>query len=376
MKHLLLIIMICLITYVCNATQPVVSSSSAVQRTDGSKIVDIYFDVADAEDDSVFIIINLSFDGGETFTFSPTTVNTSGDINKIAIGRGKHIIWSAGNEELPFDGTQFAIKVQAWDTIPIPLNFVFVHGGTFTMGNTYNGTSSDGLLHQVTVSSFYIDKKEVTQQQWFDVMGTNPSHFTGDPSRPVEQVSWYSAIAYCNKRSMSEYLTPCYTYGEYGTNPDEWPAGWNVGAHNNFTCNFSDNGYRLPTEAEWEYAAKGGALSHNYQYSGSNALSTVAWFYGSSSGQTHSTGVLLPNELNTFDMSGNVWEWCWDWYDGSYYNTSPSINPTGPETGSFRVDRGGSWGDGASLCRVSLRNLYTPSGTAVSLGFRLVRALP
>jgi formylglycine-generating enzyme len=376
MKHMLLIIIISLIAYVCYATPPVVTNASANQRTDGSKIVDIYFDVADEEDLNVYIIVNLSFDGGSTFTFTPTVNNMSGDFNYIPVGTGKHIIWNAGNEAQQFDGVEFAVKIQAWDTIPIPLNFVFVQGGTFTMGNTYNNNNADGLLHQVSLTSFYIDKYEVTQQEWIDVMGTNPSHFQGDLARPVEQVSWYSAIAYCNKRSMLEYLTPCYTYIGYGTNPAEWPEGWNQGAHDNFTCNFTDNGYRLPTEAEWEYAAKGGNLSHNYLYSGSNLLSVVSWCYANSSQQTHPVGQLLANELATADMSGNVWEWCWDWYDGSYYNTSPSLNPTGPATGSFRVDRGGSWGDGGSLCRVALRNLYTPSGTAVSLGFRLVRALP
>jgi formylglycine-generating enzyme len=376
MKHMVLIIMISLIAYLCYATQPIVTNSSAVQRTDGSKIVDIYFDVSDASHDSVYVIVNLSFDGGSTFTFTPTAINVSGDINKIPVGTGKHIIWNAGNESRQFDGNQFAVKVQAWDNIPIPVNFVFVQGGTFTMGNTYGNNNNDGLLHQVTLTSFYIDKYEVTQQEWINVMGSNPAHFQGDLSRPVEQVSWYSAISYCNKRSMAEYLTPCYTYTDYGTNPDQWPEGWNQGANNNITCNFTDNGYRLPTEAEWEYAAKGGNLSHNYLYSGSNLLSVVSWCYSNSSQQTHPVGLLAASELTTFDMSGNVWEWCWDWYDGGYYSSSPSFDPTGPASGSFRVDRGGSWGDGGSLCRVALRNLYTPSGTAVSLGFRLVRALP
>ncbi|HNW99970.1 MAG TPA: formylglycine-generating enzyme family protein [Candidatus Cloacimonadota bacterium] len=376
MKQLWIIILISFAAHLCFAVQPVVTNSSASQRTDGSKIVDIYYDVSDAEHDSVYVTLKLSFDGGSTFTFSPTMPNLSGDINKIPVGTGKHIIWNAGNEGQNFDGSQFAMKIQAWNTIPVPTNFAFVQGGTFTMGNTYGNSSSDGLLHQVTLTSYYIDKYEVTQQEWLDVMGTNPSHFTGNLSRPVEQVSWYAAIAYCNKRSMMEYLTPCYTYEGYGTNPDDWPAGWNSGAHNNFVCNFNDNGYRLPTESEWEYAAKGGNLSHNYQYSGSNNLSLVAWYYGNSTAQTHAVSALSANELAAYDMSGNVWEWCWDWYDGGYYSVSPTVNPTGPETGSFRVDRGGSWGDGASLNRVALRNLYTPSGTAVSLGFRLARSLP
>ncbi len=248
---------------------------------------------------------------------------------------------------------------------PPPANFVFVQGGTF-----HNGTSN------VTLSSFYIDKYELTQAGYQAVMGTNPSYFGGNPNRPVEIVSWFNAIEYCNRRSIQEGLTPCYSYSSYGTNPANWPGGWNSTSsnHTNVSCNWTANGYRLPTEMEWMFAAKGGNQSQGYTYSGSNTIADVAWYSSNSGSRTHDVGEKTANELGTFDMSGNVWEWVWDIY-GSYPSGSQT-NPTGANSGSNRVERGGSWDSSAYGCTVSLRYSYVATFSNLNLGFRCVRVSP
>jgi formylglycine-generating enzyme required for sulfatase activity len=233
-----------------------------------------------------------------------------------------------------------------------PKKMIYVEGGTFQMGST-NGGSSEQPIHTVTVSSFLIGKYEVTQKEWQEVMGYNPSYSEGD-NRPVESITWYDAVEFCNKLSEKEGLTPAYTIN-----------GFDV------SCNWSANGYRLPTEAEWEYAAKGGKKSKNYKYSGSDNIDDVAWYDANSDGRSHDVGTKAPNELGIYDMSGNVWEWCWDWY-GSY-SSSPSSNPRGPNSGSSRVDRGGSWSYYDGSCRVAYRNYRSPGDSLDVFGFRIVR---
>ena len=231
---------------------------------------------------------------------------------------------------------------------------VFVKGGTFTMGSN-NGDSDEKPTHRVTVGDFYIGKYEVTQKQYREIIGSNPSRFKGD-NNPVEEVTWYDAVEFCNKLSQSEGLTPCYTIN--GTN---------------VTCNFSANGYRLPTEAEWEYAACSGGRDDR-KWSGTNSESSIknyAWYSSNSSSKTHPVGTKQPNDLEIYDMSGNVWEWCWDWY-GSY-SSSNQTNPTGPASGSYRVIRGGSWDGGSSHCRTANRNVVYPTSSYSSVGFRILR---
>jgi len=235
----------------------------------------------------------------------------------------------------------------------MPANMVRVEGGTFAMGNTLDGGGDDEKpVHQVTVSSFWMAKYEVTQREWREVMGNNPSHFDGE-NRPVEQVSWLDAINYCNKRSIKEGLTPCYTR-----------SGDTV------TCNWQANGYRLPTEAEWEYAARGG---RDTQYAGSDDVDAVAWYYGNSGNRTQAVGQKCANGLGLYDMSGNVWEWCWDWY-GSYSGSFES-DPRGASSGSDRVYRGGSWYTFHALARVALRGRRSPGDRGDLMGFRVVRSL-
>ena len=212
---------------------------------------------------------------------------------------------------------------------PVSGNMVRINGGTFQMGSN-NGYRDEEPVHTVTVSSFYMGKYEVTQKEYREVMGTNPSNFKGD-NLPVEQVSWYDAVEYCNKRSQREGLTPAYTIDKSRKDPNntstydtvKWVVTWNKNA----------NGYRLPTEAEWEYAAKGGNGSPgNYTYAGSNNADEVAWYIGS---KTQNVGTKKPNGLGLYDMSGNVWEWCWDWY-GSY-SSAAQTDPAGASSGSHRV---------------------------------------
>ena len=250
----------------------------------------------------------------------------------------------------------------------MPANFVEVEGGTFS-----NGTS------QVTVSSFYLDKYQLTQADYQAVMGTWNSDPLGDGTAgigsdyPVYYVTWFNAIEYCNRRSRQEGLTPCYSYSNYGTNTDNWPSGWNTSNanHTNVNCNWTANGYRLPTEMEWMFAAKGGNLSQGYTYSGSNTIGDVAWYTPNSDRTTHTVGTKTANELGLYDMSGNVWQWCWDIY-GSYPSGSQN-NPTGSNSGSNRVLRGGSWLSDAHYCTVSYRGSSLATYSGYNIGFRVCR---
>jgi formylglycine-generating enzyme required for sulfatase activity len=245
-------------------------------------------------------------------------------------------------------------------------DLVLVAGGTFSMGDTDGGgESNEKPVHQVTVSSFYMARTEVTQKEFGAVMGINPSQHRGD-DRPVENVTWYDAVAFCNEKSRREGLRQVYSIsgiqknGDGTINTAEVSADWRA------------TGYRLPTEAEWEYAAKGGTKSRGYQYSGGNDLAPIAWHGANSNGETHPVGTKQPNELGLFDMSGNVWEWCWDWY-GAYAEGSQT-DPHGPAEGSLRVGRGGAWRSPAERERTALRfNNYPPAHRSLLLGFRPVR---
>ena len=241
-------------------------------------------------------------------------------------------------------------------------NMVYVEGGIFQMGSN-TGPDEQQPLHQVRVSSFYIGKYEVTQAEYEEIMGSNPSRFKSRTSgdMPVDSVSWSNAVKYCNKRSEAEGFAPCYTVSE-----------------NSIICDWNANGYRLPSEAEWEYAARGGKHHSAYQYSGSNDIDEVAWSgEGNTEFTTYTVGMKKNNALGIFDMSGNVWEWCWDWYDRDYYSNSTAENPYGPisSPSGERVARGGCFANNAAFCECIGRWSFKESTVSDNVGFRVVRSI-
>jgi len=282
---------------------------------------------------------------------------------------GKHIEWSTENEGLRLDGNQYRIRLTADDgsSPSLPQNFVFVPGGT-----CFNGVGN------VTVSDFYIDKYEVTQESYQQIMGYLPSDNNGvGPLFPVYWVTWFDAVEYCNSRSIEENISPCYSYLDYGTNPQNWPAGWKNDYYNHtfISCNWSANGYRLPTVAEWTFAAKGGNYSMGFSYSGSNIIDMVAWYDQNSDGTTQWVGIKSANELGLHDMTGNVWEWCLDIH--AALPSEPQTNPHGPVSGSCRVTRGASYSTAITYCPVDFHNNGGHADSyRYNVGFRLVRISP
>jgi formylglycine-generating enzyme required for sulfatase activity len=271
-----------------------------------------------------------------------------------------------------------AITDRTGGTTTIPPNFVRIQGGTFLMGSPPNEPereNDEGPQHQVTVSSFYMSRHEVTQGEWYELMRTTvlqqrdmnarswPLPGEGD-NYPMYYVSWYEAVEYCNRRSEREGLTPAYTIDKGRSDPNSisendtirWLITWNRNA----------NGYRLPTEAEWEYACRAGTVTPFN--TGNNITIRLANCYGE---RTTTIGSFAPNPWGLYDMHGNVWEWCWDW-KGNYSGGAQS-DPMGVVSGSYRVIRGGSWENGGQFLRSARRGGSTPWGGFISVGFRLVR---
>ena len=254
-------------------------------------------------------------------------VNGDGKVNSADVVSVYNAISNGWTE--PAKDKEFTVNGVTFKMIP-------VEGGTFTMGATpeqQNPYSDEEPAHQVTLSSYAIGETEVPQALWKAVMGNNPSRLQGD-DRPVENVSWNDCQTFISKLNK-----------------------------------LADKKFRLPTEAEWEFAARGGNKSTAYQYSGSNNVGDVTWYYNNSTSITHPVKTKQPNELGIYDMSGNVSEWCQDWY--GRYPSDSQTDPTGPNEGSSRVSRGGSWGAGAWYCRLAVRDHDSPDSWYYTLGFRL-----
>ncbi|MEA3446914.1 MAG: SUMF1/EgtB/PvdO family nonheme iron enzyme [Bacteroidota bacterium] len=269
-----------------------------------------------------------------------------------------------------------------------PPGMLWIDGGNFNMGDVWDtGDSVEKPVHNVTLSGFFIGKHEISNAEFISFLNGvgadadgkynghklldmdddycsikyhdgsfsySQSEFSEGNNSAVAEVTWYGAIEYCNSLSLENELDPCYTIGD------------------EVTCNFSANGYRLPTEAEWEYAARGGGRS-DQQYAGTNSeeeISNYAWTQGNADNKTHNVGTKSPNDLGLYDMSGNVHEWCWDWY-GSY-NSDDQIDPRGPSDGYYRILRGGSWILNAYECRTAKRFYCFPPDCTDLIGFRIV----
>jgi formylglycine-generating enzyme required for sulfatase activity len=274
------------------------------------------------------------------------------------------------------------------------IEMVFVNGGKFSMGNQgnprgrmeYSQQELEWPRHDVTISDFSIGKYEVTQGQYYEVTGMKPSNASKNPDDkspdgwkklPVENVSWYDALVFCNMLSIKEKLRPVYSINgsfdpdDWGDTPERGSAVWDA-----VVMEVKAEGYRLPTEAEWEYAARGGAESKKlFKFAGSDNADQVAWYSGTLNrppiGAIHEVGKKQPNELGLYDMSGNVMEWCWDW--SSRYNEDAQVNPLGPPRGLYRVIRGGGWSYQVNFSRILYRHQNLPQFIGVNLGFRVVR---
>lgn len=227
------------------------------------------------------------------------------------------------------------IQNKTYNVNGVSFKMIAVEGGTFRMGSR-DGEDNVGPVHLVTLSDYYIGETEVTQELWTAVMGNNPSWFTGNSQLPVERISWDDCQTFIRKLN-----------------------------------NLTGETFNLPTEAQWEYAARGGNMSKGYIYSGSNTIDEVAWYHDNSNYTTHPVRTKAPNELGIYDMSGNVWEWCADWYGN--YSSSAQTNPTGGDTGSSRVYRGGSYSFNVACCRVYYRANLTPISKFDDNGLRLAQ---
>jgi formylglycine-generating enzyme required for sulfatase activity len=242
------------------------------------------------------------------------------------------------------------------------VEMVSLPGGEFLMGSD-NGNADETPAHKIKVSPFLIDKFEVTHALFTKAQLPNPSHWQDNPKKPVERVRWQDAKQYCNERSLLEKLKPCYNE----KTPD-------------FNCDYAANGYRLPTEAEWEYACRAGTVA-SYDFGQPDKLRQFAWFADNATEKTHAVGEKKPNHWGIFDLYGNVSEWCEDVYSATYYKESPTVDPTGPTSAGKdvkRVMRGGSWKASADMCRATLRQSERTGDSDACFftdycGFRCVR---
>jgi len=398
---------------------PEVSEVTANQRGDDSKLVDIRYDLSDADGDSCTVWIAVSNDGGGSWRVPVFSVSGHWGVG-VTPGNNKHIVWDAG-ADVPGMMGSFRARVFADDGKSSD-SLALIPAGFFEMGDHFSEASSNELpVHTVYLDSFMMSRFEVTNQQYCEFLNNSLSagqievrdgtvYAVGDDDpycdtkeassysrilfagvaftveadkqdHPMVMVSWYAAVAFCNWKSEQEGFEGCY-------NLSTW------------TCDFAKTGFRLPTEAEWEYAARGGLAGKRYPW-GDSILSSQANYYtsgnpyetgdypwttpvgfydgqlrqktdfnwpGSATSYQTTSGV---NSYGLYDAAGNVFEWCNDWYDSDYYDSSPGVNPQGPTSGTSRVIRGGGWISGEDGCRASYRYFNGPTYRLNDFGFRL-----
>jgi sulfatase modifying factor 1 len=368
------------------AADPVLSNLTAAQRP-GTKLVDIRYDVA-ADTPTVKVTLEISSDGGTTYSV-PVTSATGAVGDGVPVGMGKTITWDAG---VDWDGKftfQTRYRVVAEDIHP---GFSIIPAGSFTMGRTSDDTDTDAPPVKVTLSAFHMGRHEVTKALWDEVRNSALANGYTDlatgagkaANHPVQTVSWWDVIKWCNARSQMEGLTPCYTVsGSVMKNGTAAPM-----------VNWSSNGYRLPTEAEWEKAARGGLTGKRFPWdtdkisqSNANYYASTTYIYDSSGSAnnyhptyatgwkpyTSPVGSFAANGYGLNDMAGNVDEWCWDFYERSTY-VNRATDPRGPASGERRVHRGGSWAFAAAYCTVADRGTHHPASSYNFIGFRVARS--
>lgn len=363
------------------AAPPVVSGITASQRA-GTQLVDIYYNVSDADGNSpVTIYVAISDNAGASYNV-PVFTLTGAVGPGVVPGNSLHITWNAGTDWPGRFNNQCKVKIIADDGTapPAPANMAYIPAGAIQMGDNLDGNTSAMPVHTVYISAFFMDKYEVRKELWQTVYAwaagnsysfNNGETFSGS-GHPVQTISWYDAAKWCNARSEMEGLTPCYyTSSSLST-------VFRSGTPNitNACVNWNANGYRLPTEAEWEKAARGGSNGNRYPWG--NSVSTNDANYSSPGTGTKPGGSYAANGYGLYDMGGNVWEWCWDWYDGSWYGKPGANvdNSRGPDAvQSSRLLRGGAWKDDSSYLRCAGRVSVAPGNAESDIGFRCVRGL-
>ena len=381
---------------VLEAAPPVVSNVRAGQRT-GSQLVDIYYTVSDPDSAAVTAYLAISADGGTNYNVPVATLSGAFGAG-VAVGADRHIVWNAGVDW----GGQFSSRCRAriyaddGSGAAAPTGMVFIPPGTFQMGDNFGQAVFSLPVHPVYVSAFFMEKFEVTWQQWEDVRQWAQAHDYGfdnltatgqGPEYPVNRVNWFQAVKWCNARSEKEGLTPVYYTDPFQTNVFRI-ATFGISS---LCVRWGANGYRLPTEAEWEKAARGGLSGQhfpwpsvgsnhtnfvngsmaNYQDSGDpfGATTPVGYYNG---GQTP-LGTNMANGYGLYDMAGNVWEMCWD--DSSWYPANIQSDPHGPGNSPARIARGGANDTSLDALRSSSRNAIGWDSLYANYGFRCVRSL-